>query len=78
MPVHKPWEGDDKIDHTYDDQFSEDIDSIHAAYNKSDNDDKNQRKEVSDNHLSDKLLSVGLVAAIRQVIFDAKYDRIAG
>ena len=28
MPVHKPWEGDDKIDHTEDDQFSEDIDSI--------------------------------------------------
>ena len=78
MPVHKLWEGDDKIDHTYDDQFSEDIDSKHAAYNKSDNDDKNQRKEVSDNHLADKLLSVGLVAAIRQIIFDAKHDRIAG
>lgn len=78
MPVHKPWEGDDKIDHTEDDQFSEDVNSIDAAYNKSDNDDKNQRKEVSDNHLADKLLSVGLVAAIRQIIFDAKHERIAG
>ena len=43
MLVHKLWEGDDKIDHTEDDQFSEDVDSIDAAYNKSDNDYKNQR-----------------------------------
>ena len=43
MLVHKLWEGDDKIDHTEDDQFSEDVDSIDSAYNKSDNEYKNQR-----------------------------------
>ena len=43
MPVYELWEGDDKIDHAEADQLSEDVDSIDAAYNKSDNDDKNQR-----------------------------------
>ena len=78
MLVYKFRKSQDKVYRSEDYQFSEDIDSIHAAYNKSDNDDKNQRKEVPDNHLADKLLSVCLVAAIRQVIFDAKHDRIAG
>ena len=42
MLVHELWEGDDKIDHAEDDQLPEDVDSIHAAYDKSDNDDNNQ------------------------------------
>ena len=78
MPVHKLWEGDYKTDHAEDNQIAEDVDSVYAADDKSDNDNKHQRKKVSDNHLTDEPLSVGHVAAMRKIIFDAKHNSIAG
>ena len=43
MLVYKFRKSQDKVYRFEDYQFSEDVDSIDAAYNKSDNDDKNQR-----------------------------------